>query len=95
MSGGHFDYIQYNIGNVVEEVKQVMVDEYSEEYSEETLAEFETCAKLLELASIYLQRVDWLVSGDDGEVSFHQRLREDLEKCGISSQILISVPANS
>ena len=34
----------------------------------------------LERAAIYAQRIDWLVSGDDGPESFIERLEEDLEK---------------
>jgi hypothetical protein len=30
------------------------------------------------LAKIYAQRVDWFLSGDDGEETFHERLKEDL-----------------
>ena len=33
----------------------------------------------MEIAEAYAQRVDWLVSGDDGEESFHERLKEDLD----------------
>lgn len=29
---------------------------------------------------VYVQRIDWLASGDDGEDSFHKRLEADLEK---------------
>jgi hypothetical protein len=32
------------------------------------------------MAQIYTQRIDWLVSGDDGEDSFRERLKEDLEE---------------
>ena len=35
---------------------------------------------LLKKATIYAQRIDWLVSGDDGEESFLSRLKEDLEQ---------------
>lgn len=31
-------------------------------------------------AEVYAQRIDWLLSGDDGEESFHERLKEDLDK---------------
>lgn len=27
-----------------------------------------------------MQRIDWLIAGDDGEETFHRRLKEDLEK---------------
>ena len=49
-------------------------------YSEETLEEFKKGLDILRKASIYAQRIDWLLSGDDGEESFHKRLKEDLEK---------------
>lgn len=29
-------------------------------------------------AQVYAQRIDWLLSGDDGEDNFHLRLKEDL-----------------
>lgn len=32
------------------------------------------------MAQIYTQRIDWLVSGDDSEDSFRERLKEDLEE---------------
>ena len=33
----------------------------------------------LELAKIYMNRLDWLISADDGVESYHTRLKEDLE----------------
>lgn len=50
------------------------------EFSEETLAEFKKAVHILKQAEIYAQRIDWLLSGDDGEESFHERLKEELEK---------------
>ena len=35
---------------------------------------------VLRLAHIYAQRVDWMLSGDDGEDSLVIRLEEELEK---------------
>ena len=49
-------------------------------YNEETLEEFKKGLDILRKACIYAQRIDWLLSGDDGEESFHKRLKEDLEK---------------
>ena len=48
-------------------------------FSEETIAEFKKGYELLMKAYVYAQRIDWLLSGDDGEESFHERLKEDLE----------------
>ena len=53
---------------------------YYPDYSPETLQEFRNAIHQLRKAAIYAQRVDWLISGDDGEDSFHRRLKEDLEK---------------
>ena len=91
MSGGHFDYKQWEISNIADEVEQLILTNGSEEkdewgdrkgyhYSPETIEEFKKGLVLLRQAYVYAQRIDWLVSGDDGEDSFHRRLKNDLEK---------------
>ena len=50
------------------------------EYSEETIAEFKKGLDILRRAYIYAQRIDWLLSGDDREKSFHERLKEELDE---------------
>lgn len=50
------------------------------EYSKETIKEFKKGIALLKKAEVYAQRIDWLLSGDDGENNFHKRLKHDLEK---------------
>ena len=52
---------------------------YYPDYTPETLAEFRKGIEILKRASVYAQRIDWLISGDDGEDSFHKRLQEDLK----------------
>ena len=49
-------------------------------YSEETLQEFRKAVTLLKQAEAYTQRIDWLLSGDDGEDNFHERLKAELEE---------------
>ena len=79
MSGGHFQYKQWEIGNIADEVEQLILDnEYH--YSPETIEEFKKGLILLRQAYVYAQRIDWLVSADDGEDSFHNRLKFELEK---------------
>lgn len=46
----------------------------------ETLEEFKKGLKILKTAAIYAQRIDWLLSGDDGEESFKERLKEELDE---------------
>jgi hypothetical protein len=48
-------------------------------YSDETIQEFKNGLEVIKKAHIYIQRIDWLLSGDDGEDSFHDRLKEDLD----------------
>ena len=88
MSGGHFDYVQYRIttaaeqvAELIREVENAVEDEYGykREYEPETVEKFRECETLLKKAAVLLHRVDWLVSGDDGEDDFHRRLKEDLE----------------
>ena len=90
MSGGHFQYKQYEFGQIADEIEQIILDNDSKEvneygdakgygYSPETIAKFKIARMSLLLAQIYVQRIDWLVSGDDGDDSFHSRLKQDLD----------------
>ena len=49
-------------------------------YDDETIERFKEAVKALRKASVYAQRVDWLLSGDDDEEWFHKRLSEELKK---------------
>lgn len=48
--------------------------------SDEVVNAYKTAIELLKKAEVYAQRIDWYMSGDDGEESFLRRLKEDLEK---------------
>lgn len=79
--------MQYRLNDVSETIRSLAdnnkrKDEwgYSNDYSEETLAEFKKAIGIIQQAEVYIHRIDWLVSGDDGEDNFHIRLKEDLEK---------------
>jgi hypothetical protein len=50
------------------------------DYEPETIEEFRKAIKVLREAAVYAQRIDWLLSGDDGEETFHKRLKEELGK---------------
>jgi hypothetical protein len=89
MSGGHFNYKQNLLLDMVDDVRFAILINYNKEknefgndignrFSPETIAEFEKAVKALKLAYVYAQRIDWLLSGDDGEDSFHIRLQEQL-----------------
>jgi len=103
MSGGSFDYKQWEIRRIWEELESKletqgkekskeelwMQKEYYEQYPEEKYYPkypekvneiMREGIKYLKLAEIYTQRIDWYLSGDDGEQSLYNRLKEDLEK---------------
>ena len=91
MSGGFFDHSQYTLNQIVTDIEDEIyyndseeVNEYNEKrgngFSEDTMQEFKLAVWYLKQALVYTQRIDWLLSGDDGEQTFHERLKKDLEK---------------
>lgn len=79
MSGGAFDYLQHRYEwQQAIEVIQENIKENPNEFSEETLNKFEIGLDFIKTARIYLERIDYLLSCDDGEESFHRRLLKDL-----------------
>lgn len=107
MSGGHFDYNQYKLIEIADQIEreieksgrhksQEEVREeswhdsewfekypdalYHEKYPDEVITKFKQGVQLLKLAHIYVQRIDWLLSGDDDDKSFLERLEYELNK---------------
>ena len=101
MSGGAFEYNQYQIRMIWEEIQQELdnqgqerqvqffekeyLDKYPEErfweiYREDVQQIFKDGIEALKKAEIYAQRIDWFLSGDDGEDSLVSRLKSDLDK---------------
>ena len=80
--------LYFNDNNAVYEV--VITDGEREQWSDgkwhleiedpEVVEEFKKGLKILKTAAIYAQRIDWLLSGDDGEDSFKKRLKENLDE---------------
>jgi hypothetical protein len=83
MSGGHFDYKQHYIQDIIDQLEDMYgnydTENGCEELSEETFTVFEEALQYLHLAKIYTQRIDWLLSGDDSEDTFHERLASELK----------------
>ena len=107
MSGGAFEYMQYNITMIADEIEKEIErngraktreelkdegwrnDEWYEKYPEdlnwykhpdEVIEKFKEGVEILRKAYVYAQRIDWLLSGDDGEETFMERLKQDLNK---------------
>ena len=48
-------------------------------YPDDIIEEFKRGLYIMRQAYIYAQRIDWLMSGDDGDDSFRTRLRAELD----------------
>jgi len=103
MSGGHFNYDQYRITGIADDIERILErqgkprpkeelyyddGEWYKKHPEELLyytypvevqEELKTAVKILRQAAIYAHRVDYLLSGDDDEENFLERLKEDLK----------------
>ena len=103
MSGGAFDYKEFHIQQIAEDI-QSELDKQGKEKDEEDLYAMRgyyekhpeerfyptypkeiqekmlEAIKRLEAARIYAHRVDWYLSGDDGDESFLRRLKEELNE---------------
>jgi hypothetical protein len=107
MSGGTFEYKQYQISQIAEDIEQIIrnsgrkktkeelkeeswrdsewykkypEDLYHHKYPDDILEELKKGVKYLKLAHIYTHRIDYLIAGDDGEDSFRERLKNELDK---------------
>ena len=87
MSGGHFDYQQFRLDQIADQIDQLIISNddkdawgFSRNYSVETINKFKETVFNLRKTAKQIQRIDWLVSGDDGEGTFHMRWEE--EGCG-------------
>ena len=91
MSGGHFNYKQHHLLDMADDIggfilnndsteKNEWGDNIGNRYSPETIEEFERAMIILKMGYVYAQRIDWLLSGDDGEDSFHKRLQAQLKE---------------
>lgn len=90
MSGGHFNYDQYKIGQIADSIQLLIDNNDSTErnewgdrigrgYPPEVVDRFREAVNVLRKAQVYAQRIDWLVSGDDGPEGFLSRLGEELK----------------
>lgn len=84
MSGGYFDYNYSHIQEVIEQLEYLLTSDETrpirKDLAKVTLDKMEEGLEILQKAKIYAQRIEWLISGDDSEESFHRRLEEDLEE---------------
>jgi hypothetical protein len=83
MSGGYFDYQQYRLHDMADSIREVLNERPEPgdpKWSEHTRQVFKLAIKSLLFAELYVQRIDWLLSGDDSEETFHRRLNRELKE---------------
>lgn len=100
MSGGAFDYRQYHIEEIADDIQREIIvagreipievcnrwygrsfddsDRTYPTYERKTIEIMKRAVYVLRMAYIYAKRVDWMLSGDDGEDDLVIRLQEEL-----------------
>jgi hypothetical protein len=90
MSGGHFDYKQYALEDIADKIKEEIEKNESKEldsfgypigrnYLKEVIDRFKMAVDCLKNTEAMVQRIDWLLSGDDSPSSFIERWDEDVK----------------
>lgn len=69
MSGGYFEYIQHRLDDVVE-VLQENIDSFDKDTAFDMKLIFNNAIKVVKESRMYIQRIDWFLSGDDGFDTF-------------------------
>lgn len=77
MSGGKFDYKQYTIKDIEEDLKKCLKKEVS--LSPKVKEVIKKSIITLNLAEIYINKLDFFLSGDIGEEEFLSSLKEELD----------------
>jgi hypothetical protein len=55
-------------------------DKFHHKYSDEVIEQFKISSMMIKKAQLYMHRMDWLLSGDDGAESFLRRINEELKE---------------
>lgn len=79
---GYFDYTQHKTEDIANKIDKIIerngTSKSFHTYPPDIIEKFKEAAHTLRRAADMAQRVDWLVSGDDGEDSFRQRWLEEV-----------------
>ncbi len=83
MSGGHFDYLQQRLDEVADMLRIEIAlartkQERSSDYSDAFLPDLIDAYHRTKELRVILDRVDYVLSGDDGEEAYRRRLIGDM-----------------
>ena len=78
MSGGHYDYTNFNFNQVAETIDNDIADNSSREYpmSDQVISRMKTISELAHLTDKLTHFADYLYSGDSSEETFIKRFDE-------------------
>ena len=84
MSGGHFNYIQYRVKDTAEEIQEILDKQGDDAYWNgidtiypiEVQEVFKEAIDHINRAYQYIHRIDWYLSGDDGEETFLEKIKD-------------------
>jgi hypothetical protein len=91
MSGGAFNYNQSEIEDIITQIEKAIKyndndelndwgDRKYDHFEKKTLKRFWEAIVTLRKAQMMAHRIDWLLSGDDGEEEFHKRWDEEISQ---------------
>ena len=90
MSGGYFDYKDHYINDIADKIQRLIdtnEDETLNRWGDqngrflkpETIARFQEAVLVLHIAAVAVHRIDWYISGDDGEETFSKLWDEEIK----------------
>ena len=74
MSGGYFEYNQFRINDIIEQLE--CIDNH--EIPDDIKSDITLLIARLKEGSVRVQRLDWFLSGDDSAESYRSRLQSEL-----------------
>lgn len=88
MSGGHFNYLQYNVSQLADDIKAESIkyssdsddnEEYKwKKFPDEILKEMKSLSRDLERNYERVHNLDWFLSGDYGEDTYLKCIKENI-----------------
>jgi len=76
MSGGFFEYKQFYLKDIINDIKEVLENKNTSDFSDDVLDEFEKAILIIQKAYRYIEVIDMLVSGDYSEKEFMEEIRK-------------------
>lgn len=92
MSGGRYNIHPFMFDEIIDDIDYAIKDsdenkgkehsflEFHYDISDDAKKELINGREIIKLARIYINRIDYLLDGDDGNDDFIKRLKEDIQK---------------